>query len=53
MKNTGMKENSTSNSSKLKVTDKIVGQIKQFTVTHAMAHIQLVNSTIEHENIQT
>ena len=53
MKTSSVKENNTGNLTKLKVSDKLTMPTKPFTVTHAISHIQMVNSEIEHEQSQT
>ena len=52
MKTSSVKENNTANMTKLKVSDKLTLPTKPFTVTHAISHIQSVNSEIEHEQSQ-
>jgi len=47
-----MKENNTTNSGKLKMTEKSSLPTKQFTINHALSHIQQVNSSIDTEKTQ-
>ena len=49
MKTTSVKENNSTNLTKLKLSDKINLPTKTFTVTHAISHIQMVNSEIDQE----